>query len=95
MVNVLDRNGRPMMACSEKSARLMLERGRTRVHKVFPFTIRVVDRKFADSVLHPDRVKLDSCSKVAGLAVQLIRFDMQKMESPDIEGVEYQRGTSR
>ena len=181
MVFVLDRNGRPLMPCSEKRARLMLERGRARVHKVYPFTIRVVDRKVADSVLQPVRVKLDPGSKVTGLAVvreaaeatvvlslmeikhrgkqisealtarrsmrsarrsrktryrearflnrtkpkgwlapslqhrvdttlswvkrlqrwapvtglamELVRFDMQKMESPDIEGVEYQRGT--
>lgn len=191
MVFVLDRNGKPLMPCSEKRARLLLERGRARVHKVYPFTIRVVDRKVADCVLQAVRVKLDPGSKTTGLALvretetldgltgeiqrevavlglmelihrgrqisealtarrqmrcrrrnnlryrvprflnrggdrtgwlapslqhrvdttlswvkrlqrwapvvaissELVRFDMQKMESPDIEGVEYQRGT--
>ena len=51
MVFVLDRNGRPLMPCSEKRSQLMLDRGRARMHKVYPFTIRVVDRKVADSVL--------------------------------------------
>ena len=32
-VGVLDRSGKPLMPCSEKRARLLLERGRARVHR--------------------------------------------------------------
>jgi hypothetical protein len=40
MVFVLDAEGQPLMPCTEKRARLLLERGRTEVVKVQPFTIR-------------------------------------------------------
>lgn len=180
-VFVLDKHGKPLMPCSEKRARLLLHRGRARVHRVVPFVIRLVDRTRSDSALQPVRVKLDPGSKttgvalvreaedgahilnlidlahrgaaiskaltgraslrrgrrgrntryraprflnrtkpkgwlapslrhrlettlswvgrlqrwapVAGIAQELVRFDMQAMENPDIEGVQYQRGT--
>ena len=68
-VFVLDRKGRPLMPCSEKRARLMLERGRARVHRMIPFTIRLVDRLLEDSVLQPVRLKLDPGSKATGMAL--------------------------
>ena len=37
--------------------------------------------------------RLRRLAPVTGLAMELVRFDMQAMENPDIEGVEYQRGT--
>jgi hypothetical protein len=43
-VFVLDRKKEPLMPCSEKRARLLLNRGRARVHKMYPFSIRLVDR---------------------------------------------------
>ncbi|MDD4933998.1 MAG: RNA-guided endonuclease IscB, partial [Methylacidiphilaceae bacterium] len=57
------------MPCSEKRARLLLERGRARVHRMAPFTIRVVDRLQAKSVLQPLRLKIDPGSKTTGLAL--------------------------
>jgi len=39
-VFVLDKRKKPLMPCSEKRARLLLERGRARVHRLVPFTIR-------------------------------------------------------
>ena len=68
-VFVLDRKGRPLMPCSEKRARMMLERGRARVHRMVPFTIRLVDRLLEDSVLQPVRLKLDPGSKTTGIAL--------------------------
>ena len=59
MVFVLDKHQKPLMPCSEKRARLLLERGRARVHQMAPFTIRLVDRLQDDSVLQDLRVKLD------------------------------------
>jgi len=58
-VFVLDRGGRPLMPCTEKRARLLLERGRARVHKVVPFTIRIVDRQIKDCEFQALRVKID------------------------------------
>jgi len=180
------------MPCSEKRARKLLGCRRARVHLLFPFAIRLVDRLVEGSILQPMRLSLDPGSKTTGLALsrietpiepetgeivepvmhiaflmelvhrgmqirkalegraalrrsrrsrntryraprfdnrtrpegwlapslrhrvdtatswvarlcrlapvthlamELVRFDMQKMDSPDIEGVEYQRGT--
>lgn len=36
-VFVLDRSGKALMPCSEKRARLLLARGRARVHRILPF----------------------------------------------------------
>lgn len=69
MVFVLDRHQKPLMPCSEKRARLLLERGRAVVHRRAPFTIRLKDRTVADSVTQPIRIKLDPGSKTTGIAV--------------------------
>lgn len=72
------------MPCSEKRARLLLERGRARVHRMVPFTIRLIDRKVEQSALQPLRVKLDPGSKTTGIA--LVR---------DSEDVDAQTGEAR
>jgi len=180
-VFVLDQAGHPLMPCTEKRARLLLERGRARVHRVVPFVIRLVDRRADSCQFQPLRVTIDPGSKITGLALvretadhgravlnlfelihrgrqisealtarrsmrrrrrgnlryraprflnrtrptgwlapslqhrvdttlswvnklqrwapvsglssELVRFDMQQMENPEIAGVEYQRGT--
>ena len=50
-VFVLDRHKKPLMPCSEKRARKLLARGRARVHRLMPFSIRLVDRTVNESVL--------------------------------------------
>jgi 5-methylcytosine-specific restriction endonuclease McrA len=68
-VFVLDKHHRPLMPCSEKKARLLLERGRAVVHKRFPFAIRLKDRLAQDSAYQPLHMKLDPGSKVTGVAI--------------------------
>lgn len=68
-VFVLDKHKRPLMPCTEKRARLLLERGRARVHRLIPFTIRLTDRSACDSVLQPIRLKLDPGSRTTGIAL--------------------------
>ncbi len=68
-VFVLDKCKKPLMPCSEKRARLLLARGRARVHRMVPFTIRLVDRLREDSVLQPLRLKIDPGGKTTGLAL--------------------------
>ena len=68
-VFVLGKNKRPLMPCSEKRARLLLERGRARVHRLVPFTIRLVDRTVCDCALQPLELKIDPGSKTSGLAL--------------------------
>jgi hypothetical protein len=146
-VFVLDKPKKPLMPCSEKRARLLLERGRARIARRFPFTIRPVDRRLTESVVQPIRVKIDPGSKttrfsvvrdedgnkassvlflvqlqhrgaqirkaiqhrvdtvsswvarlrrlvpVTGIATELVRFDMQLLDDPDISGTGYQQGT--
>ena len=68
-VFVLDRHKKPLMPCSEKRARKLLEKGRARVHRLMPFSIRLADRTVNDSVLQPVKIKLDPGSKSTGIAV--------------------------
>jgi len=70
-VFVLDKHQKPLMPCSEKRARLLLERGRARVHKMYPFTIRLVDRVQEESERQETRLKLDPGSKTTGVATTL------------------------
>ena len=66
-VYVLDKRKRPLMPCSEKRARLLLERGRAVVHKMYPFTIRLKDRVGGD--LQPLRLKIGPASHKTGIAL--------------------------
>lgn len=68
-VFVLDRRQVPLMPCSEKRARILLERGRARVHRMIPFTIRLIDREVEQSTLQPLELKIDPGSKTTGLAL--------------------------
>lgn len=77
-VFVLDRKGKALMPCSEKRARLLLERRRARVDRVVPFVIRLIDREAESSILQPLRIKLDPGSKVTGIA--LVR-DVEHVEA--------------
>lgn len=76
-VYVLDKQGHPLMPCSEKRARLLLNRGRARVHRVVPFVIRLVDRLLADSDVQPLTLKLDPGSRFTGMA--LVRQQAQRV----------------
>lgn len=66
-VFVLDKRKRPLMPCSEKRARLLLERRRAVVHRRYPFTIRLKDRVGGE--VQPVRVKLDPGAKTTGVAM--------------------------
>lgn len=57
------------MPCCEKRARKLLDSGRARVHRLFPFAIRLIDRSVASCELQPMRLSLDPGSKVTGLAL--------------------------
>ena len=67
MVFVLDKHKNPLMPCTEKRARLLLERKRAVIHKLMPFTIRLKERIGGD--LQPVRVKLDPGSRTTGIAL--------------------------
>ena len=71
MVFVLDRQKKPLMPCTEKRARQLLERGRAVIHMMAPFTIRLKDRMVAASSFQSLRVKFDPGSKRTGVAIIL------------------------
>src|SRR5438046_10120692 len=64
-VFVVDKRKKPLMPCSEKRARLLLERGRAVVHRRYPFTIRLKDR--VGGGLQPVRLKLDPGAHTKGV----------------------------
>ena len=66
-VFVLDKRKQPLMPCSEKRARKLLDRGRAVVVRVHPFTIRLKDRVGGDT--QPVRIKLDPGSRTTGVAL--------------------------
>ena len=68
-VFVLDHQGKALMPCTEKRARLLLARGRARVHRLVPMVIRLVDRQADLCAFQPLRLKLDPGSKTTGLAL--------------------------
>lgn len=72
-VFVLDRNHMSLMPCLPARARKLLSKGRARVVKLFPFTIRLVDRTVEESNLQPVRAKIDPGADVTGMA--LVRED--------------------
>jgi len=68
-VFVLDRNGKALMPCNEKRAKLLLARNRARVHRILPFSIRLIDRHAASCEFQALRIKLDPGSKTTGMAL--------------------------
>ena len=68
-VFVLDKHHHPLMPCSEKRARMLLSKKRARIHKRYPFVIRLVDRTAQTCVLQLVRCKLDPGSVTTGVAI--------------------------
>ena len=66
-VFVLDKQQRPLMPCSEKRARLLLQRKRAVVARLHPFTIRLKAR--VGGALQPLRLQIDPGSKITGIAL--------------------------
>jgi 5-methylcytosine-specific restriction endonuclease McrA len=67
MVFVRSKNKKKLMPCSEKRAKLLLARGRARIHKMVPFTIRLTDR--TNGKVQPLELKIDPGSKKTGIAI--------------------------
>lgn len=71
-VFVLGSDSRPIMPCSEKRARLLLNRGRACVVRMYPFTIKMKDRSVDDCELQIIEVKIDPGSKYTGICLSRI-----------------------
>ena len=68
-VFVLDKNLQALDPTHPARARELLQKGRAKVFKRFPFTIVLQDRVLEDSVTHSHRIKIDPGSKTTGFAV--------------------------
>jgi 5-methylcytosine-specific restriction endonuclease McrA len=68
-VLVLDKRKKPLMPTSPKRAKELLRFGRARVHKMYPFTIRLSDRTIEDSEVEGVTVKIDPGSRYTGIEV--------------------------
>ena len=79
-VFVLDKRKKALMPCSEKRARMLLERGGARFGRMVPFTIPLVDCRVEDSTLQPLRLNLDSGSKATGMALEKETVDASTSE---------------
>jgi len=66
-VFVMASNGKPLMPCHPARARQLLRSGRARVHRLYPYTIRLVDRKAGLS--QPVVLKIDPGAISTGIAV--------------------------
>jgi hypothetical protein len=69
MVFVLAKNKKPLMPCTPKRARLLLERKMAAVFRTHPFTIILKERE--DGVVQDLELKIDPGSKTTGIAVVL------------------------
>ncbi|MEQ9552494.1 MAG: RNA-guided endonuclease IscB [Coleofasciculus sp. G3-WIS-01] len=68
-VFVLDKNLKPLEPCHPARARELLNKGRAKVFRRYPFTIVLQDRTVENSTVHPHRIKIDPGSKTTGIAV--------------------------
>jgi 5-methylcytosine-specific restriction endonuclease McrA len=66
-VFVVDKRKKPLMPCTEKRARLLLERGKAVVHRRYPFTIRLKER--VGGAVQPLRLKVDPGAGTTGVAL--------------------------
>lgn len=68
-VSVIGSDGKPLMPCSGKSARKLLDKGRAKVIRREPFIIQLLDRTQINCKLQPTQIKIDPGSKTTGLAI--------------------------
>jgi 5-methylcytosine-specific restriction endonuclease McrA len=66
-VFVLAKDGTPLMPCKASRARILLKKGRARIHKLYPFTIRLVNVETGET--QPVVIKLDPGATITGLAI--------------------------
>jgi 5-methylcytosine-specific restriction endonuclease McrA len=78
-VFVLDKRQNPLMPCHPARARQLLDKGRARIHRLHPYTIRLVDRTLENSSLQPVRLKFDPGATTSGVA--LVREDGDNTQS--------------
>ncbi len=63
---VVDRRKRPLMPCSEKHARLLLQRDRVLIYRLIPFTFRLLDLCQEVCSFQPPYIPLDLSGKATG-----------------------------
>jgi hypothetical protein len=64
---VLDKREKPLMPCSGRRTRLLLERSRAVIHRRYPFASRIKDR--VGGAVQPVRIKVEPGSRHTGIGV--------------------------
>jgi 5-methylcytosine-specific restriction endonuclease McrA len=95
MVFVLDKFGNPLMPCTEKRARLLLERRRARVVQIVPFAIELKDRLAGDCAFQPLILKFDPGSKATGVALARVAEPGSSEDGPGLAAVNFYQLTHR
>jgi len=68
MVFVVNADKRPLSPCTERRARILIRRKAARIHRMYPFTIRLVEQKNVETV-EPLTLKIDPGSHETGMAL--------------------------
>ena len=70
---VLSQDGNPLMPCSNARARILIKKGKAKIHRLFPFTIKLTLE--TTSHLQPIAIKFDPGAKTTGIALVRLRPD--------------------
>ena len=89
----MDRQGKALMPCTEKHARLPLARARALVHKRMPFVIRLIDRNVKSCAIQLLEIMLDPDSKSTGVAVVRASAQVQNQTGEVKKAVHVQTST--
>ena len=68
MVFVVNADKQPLSPCTERRARILLERSAARVQRMYPFTIRLVEQRNVENI-KPLTLKIDPGSRETGMAL--------------------------
>lgn len=83
MVITLDKRKKPLVFCSERRARILLEKSRACVYRYYPFTIIIKDvdvRALPDDAQLKDyRIKIDPGSKHTGMSIVSVEYQQGEL----------------
>src|SRR5271169_3773293 len=70
---VLSQDGNPLMPCSNARARILIKKGKAKIDRLFPFTIKLTLE--TTTHLQPVAIKFDPGAKTTGIALVRLRTD--------------------
>lgn len=95
-VFVVDKNRTPLDPVHPGRARFLLKAGHAAILRHYPFTIMLKDskqEKEPEPYILTWITRIRKYCPIAAITQELVRFDTQRLENPEIAGVAYQQGT--